>query len=263
MNPIIVQKVRLLGEFCLFGIFAGFIYQLLHEDIINFIAVIMGISLGFGFWILELFILAGLRKKFLKLPLLLSIFIKAFVYLFIINVFSGLVGLIVGFFQGRQMEEFYDSMLSKDQLILNIYTLIVYVLISFYIQINHLLGEGVLLKFLLGKYRKPTAEHRIFMFLDIKSSTTLAERLGLERYYSLLNDFFHEISEPVRSTNAEIYQYVGDEVVFTWKTREGLANFNCLNIFFKIRNNVINNKKYYQDKYGKFLILKPVFTLGR
>ncbi len=258
MNPIIAHKLRLLGEFCLIGILAGIIYQLLHEDLINYIAVIMGTSLGFGFWVLELFILAGLRKKFLKLPLLLAIFIKAFVYVLIINLFSGLVGLIWGFNQGLRMEDFYESMLSKDQLILTIYTLIVYVLISFYIQINLLLGEGVLIKFLLGKYRKPTAEHRIFMFLDIKSSTTIAERLGLEKYYSLLNDFFHEISEPVRTTNAEIYQYVGDEVVFTWKTKEGLANYNCLKIFFKIQKNVLNNKKYYRDKYGEI----PSFKAG-
>lgn len=258
MDPVIKRKLKLLVKFCLFGILAGIMFQMLREGVANYVAVIMGMSLGFGFWVLELFILAGLRKKFLKLPLLLTIFIKAFVYLLIINVFSGLVGLIVGFFKGLQMEEFYVAMIDIDQLILNIYTLIVYVLLSFYIQINLLLGEGVLIKFLFGKYRKPIAENRIFMFLDIKSSTTMAERLGLEKYYSLLNDFFHEISEPVQSTNAEIYQYVGDEVVFTWKTKEGLANYNCLKIFFKIQNKVFNNKKYYQDKYGEI----PNFKAG-
>jgi len=73
----------------------------------------------------------------------------------------------------------------------------------------------------------------------------------------LQNDF-HEISEPVRSTNAEIYQYIGDEVVFTWKTDEGLANSNCLRIFFKIQEKVYNNRKYYRDKYGDI----PYFKAG-
>ena len=258
MNPIITGKLRLLGEFCLITAFAGIIYQLIDEKSFDYIGIVMGASLGFAFGIIELFILSGLRKKFLKFPLLITIFAKAFVYLVIINLFSGLVGLITGLFQGKQIDEFYDSMLSNDQLILIIYTLVVYVLLSFYIQINLLLGEGVLLKFLLGKYRKPTGENRIFMFLDLKSSTTIAERLGLENYYSLLNDFFHEISEPVRATNAEIYQYVGDEVVFTWKTKEGLANSNCLKIFFKIREKVYNNRKYYRDKYGDI----PDFKAG-
>ena len=262
MNPIITFKLRLIGEFCLFGILAGIIFQLLHEELIDYRAFLIGISLGGAFGIIELFILSGLRKKFLQLPLLLTIFIKALAYLFIINLVSGLLTLIVGLNQGKQMEEFYSIMFGKMQLILNIYTLLLFVLFSFYIQINLLLGEGVLWKFLLSKYRKPTGEHRIFMFLDLKSSTTMAERLGLIKYYSLLNDFFHEISEPVRITHAEIYQYVGDEVVFTWKTKEGLDNANCLKIFFKIREKVYNNRKYYRDKYGELPDFKAGIHVG-
>ena len=262
MNPILTVKLRLLGEFCLITTFAGVIYQLIDTKYIDFIGVIMGASLGFAFGIIELFLLSGLRKKFLNLPLLVTIFVKAIVYSLIIYVFSGVIGLVIGFYQGLHMSDFYESMLGRDQLILVIYTLLIYVLLSFYIQINLLLGEGVLFKFLLGKYRRPTAEHRIFMFLDLKSSTTIAEKLGLEKYYSLLNDFFHEISEPVRTTKAEIYQYIGDEIVFTWKTKEGLANSNCLNIFFKIREKVYNKRKYYRDNYGDVPDFKAGIHIG-
>jgi len=258
MKPIIAGKLRLLGEFCLIAAFAGIIYQLIDEGFVDYKSVAMGVPLGFSFGIIELFILSGLRKHFLKLPLLTTILVKAFVYTLIIYFVSGLIGLLVGLSEGKQMEEFYTAMLSTDQLILIITVLVVYMLLSFYMQINLLLGEGVLLKFLLGKYRKPTAEHRIFMFLDLKSSTRLAEKLGHEKYYSLLNDFFHEISEPTRATKAEIYQYVGDEVVFTWKTNEGLANSNCLKIFFKIREKVHDHRKYYRDKYGDI----PDFKAG-
>ena len=175
MNPIIKGKLRLLGEFCFFGAIAGIIFQLLHEGIVDYRAFLLGISLGSAYGIIELFILTGLRKKFLKLPLLLTIIIKALVYLIIINLISGILILITGRIQGKEIEEFYQIMFGKMQLILNIYTLILFVLFSFYIQINLLLGEGVLFKFLMGKYRKPIAEHRIFMFLDIKSSTSIAE----------------------------------------------------------------------------------------
>jgi adenylate cyclase len=258
MNPIITGKLRQIGGFCLLGIIAGIIFQLLHEGIVDFRAVLIGVSLGGAFGIIEFFVLSGFRKRLLKLPHFITIITKAFAYLLIINLVSGLLMLISGILQGKQMEDFYSTMLSKEQLILNIYTLTLYALLSFFVQINLLLGEGVLLKFLMGKYRKPIGENRIFMFLDLKSSTTLAERLGLENYYSLLNDFFHDISEPVLATNAEIYQYVGDEVVFTWKTNEGLANSNCLKIFFKIRERVYNNRKYYRDKYGDI----PHFKAG-
>jgi len=258
MNPVFADKLRMLGEFCLITSFAGVIYQLIDARYVDHLGIIMGAALGFGFGIIELFILSGLKKKFLKLPLLQTIFIKAISYLVMIYFFSGLIGLMVGLSEGRELEEFYSSLLSRDQLILTVYTLTIYLLLSLYVQINLLLGKGILLKFLLGKYRKPIGEHRIFMFLDLKSSTTLAERLGLENYYALLNDFFHEISEPVRSTNAEIYQYIGDEVVFTWKTDDGLADSNCLKIFYKIRENVYSKRKYYRDKYGDI----PDFKAG-
>lgn len=178
MNPIISGKLRLLLELCLFGSIAGIVFQLLHEGLVDFRAFIIGVPLGGAFGLMELFVLSGFKKRFLKLPLILSILIKAIIYVSIINLITGLLALFIGALQGQQMEEFYALMVSKEQLILNIYTLLLFVSFSFYIQINRLLGQGVLLKFLLGKYRKPTGEHRIFMFLDIKSSTTLAEKLA-------------------------------------------------------------------------------------
>ena len=44
--------------------------------------------------------------------------------------------------------------------------------------------------------------------------------MGHKKYYSLLNEFFHEFSDPVLLTKAEIYQYVGDEDIFTWETQD-------------------------------------------
>jgi adenylate cyclase len=199
-----------------------------------------------------------MRMTFLKLPFIVSIVLKSIIYLIIIYFISGTLGLIDGLIKGKQIEEFYASIFSKSQLILTFYALVTFIALSFYIQINLLLGEGVLFKFLLGKYRKPIGENRIFMFLDLKSSTTLAERLGLKNYYSLLNDFIHEISEPVRKANAEIYQYVGDEVILTWKTKQGVERSNCLKIFFQIRDKVYSNRKYYREKYGDV----PAFKAG-
>ena len=264
INKKIIGKLKQLGEFCLFGAIAGIIFQLINEKFITEMAFMIGIPLGGVFGIIELFIFSGLRKKFLKLPLLLTIISKAILYVLFINIVIAFLGLIFGYFQGSDLiEDFANLFLTRDQLVLNIYTLLLYVLLTFYMQINLLLGDGVLWKFMLGKYRKPTREDRIFMFLDIKSSTTIAEKLGLEKYYSLLNDFFHEISDPVRKTNAEIYQYVGDEVVITWKTKDGVANSNCLRIFFEIRDNVYKNRDYYQNKYGDIPYFKAGIHFGK
>ena len=110
-------------------------------------------------------------------------------------------------------------------------------------EISDNIGQGVLKNFFIGKYHTPLLEERIFMFLDMKSSTTIAEKLGHLKYYQLLNDYYADLTKAVLETSGEIYQYVGDEVVVSWLIDKGLNNSNCLNcFFFKQRN--------YKRKFG-------------
>ncbi|MCE7996105.1 MAG: adenylate/guanylate cyclase domain-containing protein [Roseivirga sp.] len=256
--PQLSRRFWLLAEVSLIGILAGIIFQVLDEKTFDYRSVLVGFSTGFSFWFFELFVLSKWRKRILTLPLILAILIKAVLYLLVIYTLINTIGLVIGYFEGKQLNDFYNSLVDREQIILYGYILVLYVLFSFHRQLNLLLGEGILIKFLLGKYRKPTKEHRIFMFLDLKSSTSIAERLGHIRYYSFLNDFFHEISAPVKATSAEIYQYVGDEIVFTWKTKVGLTNNNCLRLFFKIKDRVVERQQYYLNKYGAV----PAFKAG-
>jgi len=46
-------------------------------------------------------------------------------------------------------------------------------------QINSLHREGELLNFVLGKYHTPREVEHIFCFIDLKGSTTTAEKLGI------------------------------------------------------------------------------------
>jgi adenylate cyclase len=96
------------------------------------------------------------------------------------------------------------------------------------------------------------------MFLDMKSSTTIAEQLGHVRFYALLNELFNEISQPVLQTKAEIYQYIGDEVVLTWTVEQGLENSNCLKTFFMFRESLTRNSGHYLKNFG----VKPEFKAG-
>ena len=132
------------------------------------------------------------------------------------------------------------------------------ILALFILQISEKLGQGVLANYLLGKYHRPREEVRIFMFLDLKSSTSLAEQLGHIRYSLLIQDCFYDLTEVVSKRKAQIYQYVGDEIVLTWKLGPGLKNQNCLNIYFDYDNVLKRKKEYYMDKYG----LVPEFKAG-
>ena len=44
--------------------------------------------------------------------------------------------------------------------------------------VNDLLGQGVLFNFVAGRYRRPCVEERVLLFIDMESSTVIAERLG-------------------------------------------------------------------------------------
>ena len=119
-------------------------------------------------------------------------------------------------------------------------------------------GYGVLPNFILGRYNKPKEERRIFMFLDIKSSTTITEKLGHIQYHNLLNDFFDDINDSIIFSKGEIYQYIGDEITVSWTMGNGIENENCLRCFFSITDKIQSNSTRYMERFG----LIPDFKAG-
>ena len=128
----------------------------------------------------------------------------------------------------------------------------------FYSEVSDNLGQGVLQNFLTGKYHTPTEEERIFMFLDMKSSTTIAEQLGHVKYFNLLKEYYADLSDPIIQHFGEIYQYVGDEIVVSWKSKDGLKNTNWLYCFHDMQKALIENSKKYKEAYG----VVPSFKAG-
>ncbi|UII80988.1 adenylate/guanylate cyclase domain-containing protein [Flagellimonas sp. CMM7] len=119
-------------------------------------------------------------------------------------------------------------------------------------------GRGVFLKMLRGAYSNPKEEERIFMFLDLKDSTTIAERLGHHKYSQFIQDCFFDLNEVVLKYEAEIYQYVGDEAVLSWSYKRGLFNSNCIEVFFAFEVKRASRNAHYLEKYGVF----PEFKAG-
>ena len=126
------------------------------------------------------------------------------------------------------------------------------------LQVSEKFGQGILVNFLIGKYHQPKVENRIFLFMDLKASTTIAEKLGHIKYSQLIQDCYFDLTDIVLKYQAEIYQYVGDEVILTWKIENGLRDNNCLNVFFAFDKFLKNRRKYYLAKYG----ITPEFKAG-
>lgn len=116
-------------------------------------------------------------------------------------------------------------------------------------QVNLFLGSNNLWKLFRGKFYTPREEERIFMFLDLQSSTTHAERLGHIKYSKLIQDCFNDLGVVVEN-EAEIYQYVGDEAILTWELKDGVRNQNCINAYFNFKKQLLKKKDYYAQNYN-------------
>jgi adenylate cyclase len=124
-------------------------------------------------------------------------------------------------------------------------------------QVDLLLGDGNLWKLLRGRFYTPREDEKIFMFLDLGSSTTHAEALGHITYSELIQDCFDDLGV-VSETDAQVYQYLGDGVVLTWSLEDGLKDQNCIRAFLRFRERIDSRGPYYQEKYQRL----PRFTAG-
>lgn len=114
-----------------------------------------------------------------------------------------------------------------------------------------LLGKNFLFKILAGHYNHPFEQERFFMFLDLADSTALAEKLGHKKFLSLLNDFCHDLADPVIATKGEIYKYVGDEAIISWTMKHGGLRAAPLRCFFMICEIVARKSATYLKRYGE------------
>ncbi len=151
------------------------------------------------------------------------------------------------------------EMTSWDFAVVMFLLLLGFILImNFIIQINKKFGPGNLWKMITGRYHKPIEEERIFLFLDLNDSTTLTEQLGNGLYSRMLKSCYYDLTDIILNYEAEVYQYVGDEVVLTWPISKGIENLNCIKTFFAYEKKLKERKEFYHRIYG----VQPEFKAG-
>lgn len=151
-------------------------------------------TLGLLVGALETFIF---QKRFRGYSFLRKIIFKFFIYLAIllsaISITYPVAATLdsgAGFFSSdtwNKTSQFLLSTLFLNALLQLAFSLLLSLLYS---AISEHLGYNVLLNFFTGKYHKPIVENRIFMFLDMKNSTTIAEKLGHVQYFKLLGEYY-------------------------------------------------------------------------
>lgn len=122
--------------------------------------------------------------------------------------------------------------------------------LTFLLEVRRKIGPGNLLALITGKYHRPREEARVFLFLDLKGSTSIAETLGHQRYSQFIRHCFHDLTESVLMFRGQIYQFVGDEVVLTWPGRDPNAERRSLGTFFAFRDRLTERSDWYTSHFG-------------
>lgn len=239
-------------------------YSFLRNLIIGILVCVIGATLLASLEVLYLGKL--LRKK----PFGMTLFIKTIIYLMFMIFFIFMVILYAYSAEINKpllstdvLKLYVDFLFSPRIVMTFIYWGIACMSALFILQVNDKFGQGVLISFLLGKYHRPKEDDRIFMFMDLKSSTTYAEKLGHIKYSQLIQDCFFDITDVITKYNAKIYQYVGDEIVLSWNIKEGIENGHCIKTFFAYDSLIQSKKIYYKDKYGMIPEFKAGLHLGK
>lgn len=194
-----------------------------------------------------------------KYSFLATMFLKTLIYSITILLFLLFFVVIFEEMLGHLSYQEAVSKYIKDRLLEDfIFSLGASIFLILFLEVSSLLSSRFFFNYFTGRYHHPIQEERIFMFVDVKSSTTMAEQLGDILYSELLQDLFNDFTDAILASRAEVYQYAGDEIILTWKTASGLKDQRCLYCFYLLKKSIENRKDHYQKHYN----IVPKFKAG-
>ncbi len=235
-----------LDEFLKVGPYTDYLHSyLIHGEIL-----IQGVVFGILFGLINFFTdKSVIRKKSFGA----IVIIKSLFYIMAVFISMGAVFAFYYFAKAIPMETI--AQMQKDLtatfiISVSVYVVLSVVFINLLIQINRKFGHGVLWRMFVGTYHKPKNEHRIFMFLDLQNSTGLAETLGHYNYSRFIQACIHDLTEIIIRYKAQVYQYVGDEIVLTWPAKTGIRNYNCISLFYAYEQRLYDRRKKYLSAFN-------------
>lgn len=211
---------------------------------------ISGIVIGIGFAVLEFNVIP--RWNIRSVAWLIPLRLTAFTLVILVSIL--LVQVIIGsVFQGHSLSSTWGLVrlfVTTDLFLsLYVYLMLLGLVLNFIRAVGNRFGPGLLVNYISGKYRQPMEENRLFLFIDLNDSTTLAEDMGHKQYSEMLNKLFSSLSRITADYDGEIYQYVGDEAVLTWLITPDFDFTEPLRLYRDFKRKIQKDKGHYQAKY--------------
>jgi len=123
-------------------------------------------------------------------------------------------------------------------------------MIQLTLQARRLVGGRTLRHLLMGRYSRPVNEKRIFVLADIVGFTAMADKLGDQRSLEFVTSLFLDIDPAIHRNGGTVHNYVGDEVVASWRVRSKAENTRVLRCLYDIFEKVEDVRAQYLEKFG-------------
>ena len=198
-----------------------------------------------------------------RVPLWLNFGLNTFTLLLISFIFNFLLHFFYSLFISkltptRALSEFIHDAFNTYWLLQKIpHWLLIFFVTLLVLELVEKYSPGVFKDIFLGKYLTPRVETRIVMFVDLKDSTPIGEKLGNKEYFRFIRDFIYLMSIAMIEYSGRIYQYVGDEVVVSW-TYSPKNTKKCMNALLEARRLLNKNSGRFRRRYG----VVPEFRVG-
>lgn len=134
---------------------------------------------------------------------------------------------------------------------------LLFILTQLALEINQKYSQGVFFNIIVGKYLQPKEENRIIMFIDLKNSTPIAEKLGHKEYFKFIRDVIYCMAAGIAEHDGRVYQYVGDEIVAWWPATPANAK-KCMHSIIEARKILNINADIFRRGYD----ITPEYKVG-
>jgi adenylate cyclase len=202
--------------------------------------------------------LIGVINRIIDSPRLRSklvghvVLFRTVLYLTSVSVVFAVVALVFVklIFPWEVLTKLFQTLSPRHTLSFVAWAILSVIAINFALEIERIVGPGNLWRLLIGRYRKPRKEKRIFLFMDLKGSTSTAEDLGHYRYSEFMQECYRDLTQVVMKYDAVIYQYVGDEVVISWPCgNSGEKERASVQTFFAYQKILSEKKEVYKTRF--------------
>ena len=265
------RKLRISLRLIFLGVFAGVFFVILSDGIQKIYPLVNGAIIGFLIAIVaSYFEFYIYERKIRKQRFAVVLVTRSLFYLLLIVI---VILMEIGIarmlkenldFAGLINNKLFRAYIFEGEFITSVtYAFAIVVVVNFSRLVSRKLGYGVLSSLITGKYYHPKEQERVFMFLNISSSSDIVKKLGRHKFHEFINDFVFDITLPILNNHGIIYQYVEDEIVISWDLKSGTMNANSIRCYFEMKDKIHSEKEKYITKYGVYPVFFSAINCGK